>query len=277
MTIEITPGLDFGVNDIPTHETLIAQAKSINITNIPVTQLDADVAVILTGADSGVSGAILVSTEVGTLWTSPDGELFVQDSSGAVRVTRRGGGWDSRRYYHSENNAFAAVPNPPGSFVQVRAVAGVKPIMEHYFRTNISSISGATNFVTFNHQRPDQDTGNDGILHGCLQETGVSGYYNWSGRGITHLQHYGSGIYDITIRQTYAFGRGDSGGNQWLFMGSNQSLTTPRVQCLLLGVASDNSLTTDANWAAFGPFVRNGYTAWNPGPPMMFNRNPGAF
>jgi len=276
MTIEITPGLDFGVKDVPTHESLIEQAKSIRITNIPIDQLDSDVAVILTGPDSGVSGAILESTEVGTIWTSPDGEIFVQESSGAVKITRRGGGWDSRRYYAHENSGVAARPHALGAAVQVRPLTQ-KAQHEHFFRSNPSSLSGATNWVSVTHQRPDQDTGNDGILHGLLQETCTSGYRTWNGRGVSHLQHYGSGIYDITIRQTYPFGRGDGGNVQWLFMGSNQSLTSPRVQCLLLGMTSDSSLTTDGNFGMWGAFMRNGYTAWNPGPPMMFNRNPGAF
>lgn len=277
MTISIIPGLDFGVKDVPTRESLIAQAMSLKITNIPISQLDADVAYILTGENSGVSGAIIESTEVGTLWCSPAGEMFVQEDSGPVKITRRGGGWDSRRYYHQENQALSGYPYPPGTAVAVAPAAGIVPWKENFLRDGPTNMSGATDFVMIQHQRPNQASGSDGVLHGVLQETGVSRYCSWNGRGVTRLHHFGSLIYDITILQTYPFGRDTTGSVQWLFMGSNQTLTSTKIQCLLLGMVSDCSSTSDANFGSFGAARRDGFSAWNPGPCMMFGKNPGAF
>lgn len=110
MAMKITPGWDFGVNDVPTAEKLNQMAAGMKIENIPLSQLAGDLISLHTTNGSGVS------LGEGGLWVNDLGELMVNTRFGRLAVVRANGGWETRRYNirHDGTNlpVFGSIGNP---------------------------------------------------------------------------------------------------------------------------------------------------------------------
>jgi hypothetical protein len=91
----ITPGYDFGVNEIPTRDKFLAQAQGMSVGDISSDILDANFLTLLIGDTSGASGGLL--TDQGQLWISPDGSVWGRTGRGDVQVHRAEGGWETNR------------------------------------------------------------------------------------------------------------------------------------------------------------------------------------
>jgi hypothetical protein len=95
----IVPGYDFGVREVPTVETMLRQANGLKISGITVAELDAGIAGIKSGDDSGTTDALRTSDTVGTLWVSMKGDVWVQEQAGPVILNRIEYGWETLRLH----------------------------------------------------------------------------------------------------------------------------------------------------------------------------------
>lgn len=122
--VDIVPGYDFGVNEVPTVETMLRQANGLLITGITTGELDSAIAGIKSGDDSGTTDALRTSDGVGTLWVSQKGDIWVQEQSGPVILNRIEYGWETRRLLvepDEQNEAHRRI----GSTVQQDGIFGV--------------------------------------------------------------------------------------------------------------------------------------------------------
>lgn len=92
MSMRITPGYDFQVNEIPTAEKFNQMAEGLELTNIPPSQLDAAMITLHITNGSGVS------LGEGGLWVNDLGEVMVNTRFGRLALIRANGGWETRRY-----------------------------------------------------------------------------------------------------------------------------------------------------------------------------------
>lgn len=91
----IIPGYDFGVNEAPTREAFLRQARLMKASGLEIDSIDAT----LIGLKSGNSGTTNASLPAqGWLWADPEGSLWVETSHGPCMLKRAGGGWESVRY-----------------------------------------------------------------------------------------------------------------------------------------------------------------------------------
>ena len=99
MALEITPGYDFTVNEVPTHNKFLQQALGLEITGIPLDRIQESIQAIVFGNISGASGA--VPPAEGWLWVDPGGnrvtkwrpDLARKD----IRMWSSQGGWETSR------------------------------------------------------------------------------------------------------------------------------------------------------------------------------------
>jgi hypothetical protein len=95
MSVNITPGYDFSINEIPTRAKFLLQAE-VTITNIDAERIvstDQDGLIAI----EDTSNATLASSE-GALWIDAQGTLWGRNRWGLVQVRRPTGGWESNRF-----------------------------------------------------------------------------------------------------------------------------------------------------------------------------------
>ncbi len=80
----ITPGYDFGIDEVPTFGKFIAQAQGLDITGLEFSDLVDDTSFVFNSPESNGSGASQADTLEGGLWF---------DTSGEMHVTIRAYGW----------------------------------------------------------------------------------------------------------------------------------------------------------------------------------------
>lgn len=111
--LTIIPGYDFGTNEVPQRETLLAQARKMKITGISISEIDGTLIGYKTGTASGTTQATLPAP--GWLWADPAGSLWVETDNGPCMLHRAGGGYETIRYGKSLNSADSGFPVPMGS------------------------------------------------------------------------------------------------------------------------------------------------------------------
>ena len=114
MPVTITPGYDFGVNAIPTRETLTLQAKNLSLSGIPLSALDATM--IVASIDDSTAATNLPLE--GSLWFDAQGNLWGRTADGNVKVRRSAGGWESNRFLYDNSRGEMR----PGMLVTLEAI-----------------------------------------------------------------------------------------------------------------------------------------------------------
>ena len=94
MSISITPGRDFGDNDIPTVATLREQAAGLVISGIPQSQVNSQLPNVQVNDSTSASNL----PAEGWLWFDKLGNLWGSTRMGHVQVKRYAGGWESVRF-----------------------------------------------------------------------------------------------------------------------------------------------------------------------------------
>ena len=180
MVLSITPGYDFGVNEIPRAETLLRQVEGMTISGIDVGALDASVVPILYGDTSDATDALQTGSTVGTMWVAANGDIFVQEQAGAVVLSRINYGWETRRIYTYPDSSFPAHIEPG---VNMWVVGNHGP-GEDLFREQAGThSSGAPALSPMDGGSYDDIY--DGIGFGVsVQDTCVSGYMRVCHRGL---------------------------------------------------------------------------------------------
>lgn len=121
---DIVPGYDFAVREIPTVETLLKQAAGLQVTGISSSELQAGITGIKSGDVSNVTDSLIVGETVGTMWISPLGDVWVQEQSGPVILSRIRYGWETRRINVQVDDT-EINHREPGSVVHQEALFGV--------------------------------------------------------------------------------------------------------------------------------------------------------
>jgi hypothetical protein len=183
----IIPSYDFGVNAIPTYDTLVQQANSLQVTGLTIRNIIIEGSIFgeIFGDTSGATQALIGnSTAHGTIWCDAQSNLWVMERSGPIKLFRYEGGWESRRA-HIEPDAINPTYRQPGVTVWIDNIGTEGRIAENFIReespVNTRASGTQLGFVnTFNSLD---------IFLGLLLETGATGHPRWCGRG-------GSWLYD---------------------------------------------------------------------------------
>lgn len=123
MAITVVPGYDFGVNEVPDRETLLRQARFLQVSGLDLSHIDATLIGYKGGDTSGTTSASLPSP--GWMWADPGGSVWVETDHGPVKLHRDGGGFETVRW----GQTFApetAVPRPGHPWSASPAVAGAQ-------------------------------------------------------------------------------------------------------------------------------------------------------
>lgn len=121
--MNIEPGYNFGVSEVPTHTKFLAQAIGLRITGLDFSNISSAGRFLFNGVETGGSGASLADQIEGAFWFSPTGDLWTTQRWTAgnfgmaglseewvnVRLARAWGGWETARFRHdgSANRARA--------------------------------------------------------------------------------------------------------------------------------------------------------------------------
>lgn len=106
--MQITPGYDFSVNEIPTAAKFGLMATGMSVTGIALAQIDTT----LVGVRQSDTSDISLPSE-GWLWNDHIGSLWVQGRNGPVKLFRANwGGWESRRYPCGKGTTDYGLPQP---------------------------------------------------------------------------------------------------------------------------------------------------------------------
>jgi hypothetical protein len=107
----LIPGYDFSVNEIPTRDTLLRQAKFLRVTGIDISSIAATLLGLRTGNSDSTAASLPAP---GWMWADPEGSVWVETDNGPVKIKRAGGGWESNRYACNVGNSEGAGPWEPG-------------------------------------------------------------------------------------------------------------------------------------------------------------------
>lgn len=179
----VMPSFDFDVNDTPTRETLIEQAKSLQISDLDLGDIGVDIVPIVVGDDSSATGALVQNViATGAVWIDPTGTMWVMEQSGPVKLWNYEGGCETRRYFISPGSG---LPNPmlPGYSV-AQDVGGPN---EDWVRAFDGSPT--TNVLALWQGDDESFDDNDaGRINGILTETCNSGHRRANLRGLTFIR-----------------------------------------------------------------------------------------
>lgn len=103
MTVTITPGYDFGINEVPTASTFGLQATGIQITGIPLSAIDADMAIVNINDASNASS---VPNE-GSMWVDHQTNVWGRTRWGPTKVRPYGGALESNRFSTRNSNGLS--------------------------------------------------------------------------------------------------------------------------------------------------------------------------
>ena len=195
--VDITPGYDFGVNEIPTAANLLKQATGMQLTGIGISELDSALVAIKSGDVSAVTEALLIGDTVGTIWMSPLGDMWVQEPSGPVILNRVHGGWETRRIYVGVDPG-QVLDEAPGNMIQA---ANIRALYEDAGRTQkADGGTRASNATAFEQSDSGGYVNNRSGYHfGIIaHETGASEYVPVVFRGVVeHKSAWTSGAHRI--------------------------------------------------------------------------------
>lgn len=181
----IVPGYDFGVTEIPISETLLRQARGLQVSGIGVDELEAGIVGIQSGNVSQVTDSIQVGDTVGTIWISPLGDVWVQEQSGAVKLSRIEYGWETRRIHvqQDENTVY----QEPGATVHQKAIFGVWEDLDRVEGVATRFSGTPTLKITDDGSYDDNRGGN---MWGCIQgdtATSPGRHLRVAFRGLVHF------------------------------------------------------------------------------------------
>jgi hypothetical protein len=180
MSITVTPGYDFTVHEVPRQETLLEQVNGMSITGIDVTALDSAVVPIMYGDVSQATNSLQTGDTVGTMWVSGIGDIFVQEQSGAVALSRINYGYETRRFWCEPDASFPAHIEP-GVNMWTQPAVGVG---EDTFRDQAGTHSSGSS-VLAPADGGSYDDNQDGWMVGVLvDETSASGHQRVCIRGL---------------------------------------------------------------------------------------------
>jgi hypothetical protein len=130
-SVEITPGYDFGLTEIPTKNKFLQAALGIDIGKIQFEDVDVSLVASYGGEVSGSTGASLPGE--GYLWTDPAGNTWIETVDGPVRLNRNDGGWESMRWHN--NTRLVGQDDARGFGVELEGAGGSENSMrfEHCF------------------------------------------------------------------------------------------------------------------------------------------------
>lgn len=260
----ILPGYDFGETERPTRANLLRAATGLQVLGLQVAQLEGIVIGQVTGTTSGASGALINnSTPTGMIWSDPQGNIWVMERAGPVKLFRYEGGWESRRLHiirDSANTGWIA----PGVTPWVNNSTSPN-IMEDFLRQEAPANSRASGTQI----GIIDEFASGEVFLGLNADTVSSGYIRWVGRGLTWLEDLDAGaagaINTLTdMQNTFRLWRPNENGNVTFHKESAQhTLAVDRYYGWICGPSPNASKVSDAsgnhswrvNWAAwlFGP------------------------
>lgn len=173
MPVQITPGYDFAVTEIPTKANLQAMAAGLSITGIPLSQFAVTLNIISINDTTSVSNL----PNEGSLWVDQHGNIWGRTRFGDLKVRKYDGGWESNRFRSIGLSGTAGNPFAPGRPARIAEAVALG--------TNVTEA-----VVAFGGQRSD----NGQELH-CFvaQDTSASQaiddaqYFRYCGRGMTRF------------------------------------------------------------------------------------------
>lgn len=208
MALTIKPGYDFGVNEVPTRDTLLRQARKLQITGIGLSLIDAT---LIAQSIQSASSPSLPSE--GWLWSDGAGNLWVETTNGQCRAHRAQGGWETRRYSWS---GAATKPGDPGQ------------------------ISGGANGETLAFASGNDVVAamNNGAIYNAYPEDSAvsGGFTRMCGRGFLDMD--AAGTTDI-VRQQVSLMRTLTSGNTWQFPHPNYKTVVPTKKTYAATVIGD--------------------------------------
>lgn len=92
----LTPGYDFGVNEVPTRDKFLRMARGLTLGDLSEEVIAADFLTVLKGSDTASSGGS--PDRVGQLWVAPGGEIWLRGNRGNLQLWRANGGWETNRF-----------------------------------------------------------------------------------------------------------------------------------------------------------------------------------
>jgi hypothetical protein len=140
-SVEITPGYDFGLTEIPTKNKFLQAALGIDIGKIQFEDVDVSLVASYGGEVSGSTGASLPGE--GYLWTDPAGNTWIETVDGPVRLNRNDGGWESMRWHN--NTRLVGQDDARGFGVELEGAGGSENSMR--FRTIMRSVVGGSGYI----------------------------------------------------------------------------------------------------------------------------------
>lgn len=271
---DITIGLEFGVNETPTKAKFEAQAKSINVTGLDVSNFQSGVVLIKSDPDSGSSGALEASDLPGQLWIDIRGDVWVQDQAGPVKLYRYDMGWESRRYFIQPRSGSGLDETP------FRAITATLNSRHEDFGRGIGDTDSTGVILEMNETA--MGTTQNGRYNGVVQDTGSSGFVRWSGRGGTVLheidQNTSTWSYDRDFKNNVRLWT-LAGAGPISYLKQYNSVDFPANQDKYNGYGMAPTAGTSA--VSDGNFATNGYLnkvqcyAWNYGLYMRGERTRG--
>lgn len=182
--VDVTPGYDFSVNEVPTSANFLKQATGMQISGIGINELEAGVLGIKSGDISNVTDSLQVGETVGTMWISALGDIWVQEQSGPVIMNRIMGGWETRRAFCAPDSSFPNHINP-GSAMQIETTGG-NGLTEDTARAEVStSRYTGTGALKCADSGSYEDNASGSFFGVLQQETCVSKQHRVCFRGIT--------------------------------------------------------------------------------------------
>jgi len=151
----------------------------MTITGVDISALATSVVPIKSGNSSNDTNSLQSGDSVGTIWVSPVGDVFVQEQSGPVALSRVGYGWETRRFFMEPDSSFPGHIEPG---VNIWFQSGDPGPNEDYFRD-----AGGTHSSGSPVAAPAEggSYAQDGWMFGVsVQDTAASNYTRLCVRGL---------------------------------------------------------------------------------------------
>ncbi len=170
--MNIVPGYDFSVNEIPTRAKLGLMASGMSLTGISLDQIDGSV-IVVTVTD----GTQTSLPAIGWLWVDGRANIWGRTEFGNVIVRKSEGGWESNRIPYAPGGT-ASVISIPGEIVQFSTLG---PGNTNATSCRLSIVSGGSSTGGTWHVGVSQET----VPSGATDASPV--YYRTVFRGSTRF------------------------------------------------------------------------------------------
>ena len=257
MPLEIVPGYDFGLAELPTQEKFFLQARGVSITGLESINLADGISGILTGDESSSTNSI-GSDDIGVIWVDQANDVWLRTATGPVRMVKSMCGWESNRYYNRDNPGFGQASR--GYPLTTLNPEFGRALSDDFDRgPGVSEIGSPTDVVNIQHQDLTMNQGFANWYDGIFQETTVSGFMRWVGRGGTTFQNINASTHPsevwINRYRTYVTTSGSPTTKTWEPQ-RNVTSGLGKVCGLLLGPTSESSSVSTASFGTQGHFIR---------------------